>query len=277
VLVVRALHGWRDRSDIVEFAGRVSADFRADDLLIDQSYFNAWHVFQGSAFNALGTKPFVMTTYFPRNMELARFGRILVFDGYGVHDPAWEFPDLEGTFQKVSQEESGRSRMAIYRNPAVLSEAWRLTGDLDSLTAAAFRSSTPPTLEGRKIGKNFLFPGLDPWIFVGPYDCTVAGTAQALIFSQLLEGKSLVLKIKNPGKGDLWLFTAADDRLFTRPRGAVRIEVKSGAFRKELLHTGIRGLLTWHLGPLPGKEIEISFESRKGALGSLCFNLAMSR
>jgi hypothetical protein len=274
---VRALHGWRDRSDIAKFAGEVAAGLRPTDLLVDYSYFNAWHVFQGSAFHALGTMPFIMTTSFPRNLELVHYGRIVVFDGYGAHDFAWEFPDLEGTFEKTTDEVSGRSRVVIYKSPAVFSEAWRLSSHPDALTEAVFESPKPPTIAGRKIGDNFLFPGLDSWIFVGPYDCRVGGTAHGLIFSQLLEGKSLTLTVENPGEGDLWLFTAADDRVFTRPRHPVRIVVTSGSERKELLHTGVRGLLTWYLGPLPGKQIHITFEARKGSLGSLCFNLAQSR
>jgi hypothetical protein len=92
-----------------------------------------------------------------------------------------------------------------------------------------------------------------------------------------MEGKSLVLTVSSPVKGDLWLLTAADDRVFTRPRGPVKITIESGSTRKELVHTGVRGMLTWYVGPMTAETIRVTFEGRKGSIGSLCFNLALSR
>jgi hypothetical protein len=274
-LVARALVRWKDRGDIVDFARQAAKKLKPDDLLVDYSYLNAWHVFQGSAFSGAGPGPLAMYTIMPRNQELARFGRIVVFDGYGLHGLE-EFPDLIEAWS-VQRETSGRSALTVFTLKTPYAEAWRLSRNITAMTEVKLASDKPPTIVATLHGDKFLFPGIDPWIWVGSYTCVAAGTNRPSIFAQLLEGKKLEARVALPQPGDLWLFAMADDRALVRALEPLEIEVVAKNLRKTIEQPARRGIFSWRIGSVPAGDIEIRVEGKPPGLMNLCFDLVLSK
>lgn len=275
--VFTAFSGWKDRSDIVAFAAKSKAHLKAGDLLIDYSYFNAWHLLQGSAFASAGPMPGVAFSILPRNHEMSAFKRIAVFDGYSAHDMDREFADLVDGYRLVHEEKEGRSSFYIFQSPAPFSEAWRMSRDFDSIVSAEFVSSSPPTIIGSKFENRYIFSGMDPWIWVETYKCLAGGLGYPSVFARLVPGKTLSLTIRQPVAGDVWLMTTADDRIFIRPLGSLELEVRAGKLAKTIEHPGERGIFSWYLGKLPAGEINLRIEGKERAMGSLCIDLVVCR
>jgi len=274
-LVAGALVRWKDRGDIVDFAREAVGKLRPGDLLVDYSYLNAWHVFQGSAFAGAGPRPLAMYTIMPRNQELARFGRIAVFDGYGLHGLE-EFPDLAGAWS-VQRETSGRSALTVFTLKTPYAETWRLSENITAMRSVKLASDKPPTIVATLHGDKFLFPGIDPWIWVGSYTCVAAGTNRPSIFAQLLEGKNLEARVTLPQPGDLWLFAMADDRALVRALEPLEIEVVAKNLRKTIEHPAQRGIYSWRIGNVPAGEIELRVAGKPPGLMNLCFDLVLSK
>jgi len=274
-LVAGALVRWKDRGDIIAFAHQAAKKLKPGDLLVDYSFLNAWHVFQGSAFSGAGPRPLAMYSIMPRNQELARFGRIVVFDGYGLHGLE-EFPDLADAWS-VQRETSGRSALTVFTLKNPYAEAWRLSRNITAMTEVRLASDEPPTIMAVLHGDKFLFPGVDPWVWVGSYTCVAAGTNRPSIFAQLLEGKKLEARVTLPQPGELWLFSMADDRALVRALEPLEIEVIAPTLHKKIEHPAQRGIYSWRIGSVPAGDIELRVEGRPPGLMNLCFDLVLSK
>ncbi|MFH1435093.1 MAG: hypothetical protein ABIJ56_05210 [Pseudomonadota bacterium] len=281
--VVKSLRAWNDRSDVAAFARETMPLLEEGDLLIDYSYYNAFHVFQGSAYApdiyaTIGQGMDITVTAWPRNHELAGHGRVLLFDGYGAHDPGTELADIAGTYEKIMEEKRGRSRFYIFKSPSYVKdqvEAWRFSRHFNAVQDIEMRGERPPTFHGWKYEDKVLYEGMDPWVWTGPYTCLSAGGGFPSIFSQLMEGKTLHMKTQQPGRGALWLFTSFDDRMFVRPLGSVMIRVKAGKLEKTIEHPGERGIYSWYLGRVEKRDLVMDIETEKPGPGMLCFDLVV--
>ena len=283
--VVKSLRAWHDRSDVDAFARETMPLFQDGDLLIDYSRYNAFHVFQGSAYApdiyaAISAGMDITVTAWPRNHELAKYRRVLLFDGYGAHDLGTELADIAGTYEKVMEEKRGRSEFYIFKPPSYSkdqAEAWRLSKNFDAVHDIEMRGERPPTYHGWKYEDKVLYEGVDPWVWTGPYSCLAAGGGFPSIFSQLMKDKTLHIETQQPGRGALWLFTSFDDRMFVRPLGSVMIRVKVGKLEKTIEHPGERGIYSWYLGRVEKRDLVLNIEADKPGSQMLCFDLVLMK
>jgi len=262
-----ALLNWKNREDIKHFAiEKVIPHLRSGDLIVDRSFFNSGHVFQGSALDYEKIPPGSQVTYDLRNKDFEKFERIVIFDGYSSIDLKKDYPDLLSGYRIALYEKRKRSTLYVLTRKfsnckwqKLESNSWYLSRNFKNVKSLALEFSKKGVERGtRNPEGNFIFKFKDPWQWIGPSECYTAGITNKMVFIPFPENGSAKVVFDAPLDQCSRILICFDDRTMTRSWKELKFEVKMGRnVKKNISIRSEKGFQSWSLGKISQNPVEI--------------------
>jgi hypothetical protein len=266
----------RDLRDVAAAAQYVAArDVIPGDLLVDWSVVRAGHAPGRSLFEDVYRPPDVRKVNRMRSLDLTAYERVVLFDGFSRFDPDRDFPDLT----RVTSRRMGRSSVHVFRPPHVMpADAWRLAAHPEAVEAAHLLGDAPPSREGRRRGRRFVFEGRPPWNHVGPVTLRVAGTPFVAVWAHPVEDHTLLVRLRIPAPGRAVLVTALDDFAVRPLLSPVSVRVVAGSDDSRAVcvhHPNRTGRYFWDLGLLVEETVVVHVRTARQNMRHFAFDLVL--
>ncbi|MFH1435020.1 MAG: glycosyltransferase family 87 protein, partial [Pseudomonadota bacterium] len=244
------LYSFFNKAGMEKDAMTIQKSLEPGDLVVDQIYFNAWPIMEGTPMKPMVMDRAIQYTVRLRSQFPPQFQRA-VFVTSGNHfvlpDDA---PDLSGYMKQISVQKVGKLNVSIYKNSLHGKIISRLSDNFSWVREVLLRKlDTGPAggkqeIAAERMDGEFEFPDLDPSTSVAPRHLLILYTPRLCILSFPPLKAELVTRASFPRDGRVWLQTAMDDQSAYPGLEPVKVTSSTGGQVKAFVHPNDQGIYT---------------------------------